>query len=194
MPRTDSTGGDPSTCCRANSQKPFPRASRTHGASTCCGGGCWPSPPSPRFWSGGDGRCWRSSSPWRRPRRTNCIAWTAGDNTRTRRLYLSALEQRAADLQRERDQRDALAVAAERARISRELHDVVAHGVSVMVVQAQAAAAAQKNHPDITAKALRNVVNTGRASLAEMCMVLGLVRRDAPQLDPQPGVGALPTG
>jgi len=119
------------------------------------------------------------------------IAWAVGDNTRTRRLYQIALEQRAADLQRERDQRAALAVAAERARITRELHDVVAHGVSVMVVQAQAAAAAQQRHPEVTAEALVHVIDTGRGSLAEMRRVLGL-RRDAPLLEPQPGIGALP--
>jgi signal transduction histidine kinase len=112
------------------------------------------------------------------------IGWAVGDNARTRRLYLASLEQRAADLQRERDQRAALAVAAERARITRELHDVVAHGVSVMVVQAQAAAAAQRRHPDVTAEALTNVIDTGRASLAEMRRVLGS--------GPQPGVAALP--
>jgi signal transduction histidine kinase len=121
------------------------------------------------------------------------IAWAVGDNTRTRRIHLATLEQRATDLQRERDQRAALAVAAERARITRELHDVVAHGVSVMVVQAQAAAAAQHSHPDITTDALTNVVSTGRASLAEMRRLLGVVRAGAERpLAPQPGLGALP--
>jgi signal transduction histidine kinase len=123
------------------------------------------------------------------------IAWAVGDGARTRRLHLATLEQRAADLERERDQRSALAVAAERARISRELHDVVAHGITVMVVQAQGAAAALHSHPDRTAVALTNVIDTGRASLAEMRRLLGLARGEADgdaRLAPQPGVGALP--
>jgi signal transduction histidine kinase len=71
----------------------------------------------------------------------------------------------------------------------------VAHGISVMVVQAQGGAAALRNHPDRTATALANVIDTGRASLAEMRRLLGIVRgpetRTA-QLAPQPGLGALP--
>jgi signal transduction histidine kinase len=134
-------------------------------------------------------------------------AWAVGDGNRLRRLHLATVEQRAADLERERDQRAALATAAERARITRELHDVVAHGLSVMVVQAQGGAAALRRHPDRTATALENVIQTGRASLAEMRRLLGLARTDpggggtdaggggtgaAPQMAPQPGVGALP--
>ena len=122
------------------------------------------------------------------------IAWAIGDSARTRRLHLVTLEQRAADLQREQDQQARLAVAAERARITRELHDVVAHGISVMVVQAQGGAAALRRHPDRTAAALTNVIDTGRASLTEMRRLLGLARRDLggdQELAPQPGVGAL---
>jgi signal transduction histidine kinase len=122
------------------------------------------------------------------------IAWAVGDSARSRHLHLATLEQRAADLERERDQRAALAVAAERARISRELHDVVAHGVTVMVVQAQGAEAALRNHPDRTAAALGNVIDTGRATLAEMRRLLSLARGERhgdPQLTPQPGVGTL---
>ena len=123
------------------------------------------------------------------------IAWALGDNARTRRLHLATVEQRTADLERERDQRAALAVAAERARVTRELHDVVAHGLSVIVVQAQGAAAALQRHPERTATALATVIDTGRASLAEMRRLLGIVRRNldhSPQLAPQPGLGALP--
>jgi signal transduction histidine kinase len=123
------------------------------------------------------------------------VAWAAGDNTRTRRQYLTTLEQRAADLEREQNQRAALAVTAERARITRELHDVVAHGISVMVVQAQGAAAALQRHPDRTADALTTVIDTGRSSLAEMRRLLDIARQGhgaGPQLAPQPGIGALP--
>ncbi|GAA2081555.1 sensor histidine kinase [Actinomadura alba] len=121
------------------------------------------------------------------------IAWAAGDNARTRRAHLATLEARAADLEREQEQRTALAVATERGRITRELHDVVAHGLSVMVVQAQGAQAALRRHPERSEVALTNVITTGRASLAEMRRLLGLVRSEpGPALTPQPSLAALP--
>ncbi len=123
------------------------------------------------------------------------IAVAVGDSVRSRRAHLRSVEQRAADLEREQHQRVALATAAERARITRELHDVVAHGLSVIVVQAQGAAAALERRPDRTAEALRNVITTGRDSLTEMRRLLDLVRRDPtddPDLVPRLGVGSLP--
>lgn len=123
------------------------------------------------------------------------FAYLLGDHLRARRVHLQMLEQRAADLEREQRQRVALATAAERARITRELHDVVAHGLSVMVMQAQGGAAALRRHPERTESALRNVIETGRSSLAEMRRLLAVVRQDAPDcpdLAPQPGVEALP--
>ncbi|GAA2851397.1 hypothetical protein Acy02nite_34900 [Actinoplanes cyaneus] len=122
-------------------------------------------------------------------------AFAVGDGMRSRRAHLDTLEQRAADLAREQQQRAALAVAAERARITRELHDVVAHGMSVMVVQAQGAAAALDRHPERTATALHHVIETGRSSLAEMRRLLA-ANRTGPagdtELAPQPGLGAVP--
>jgi signal transduction histidine kinase len=123
------------------------------------------------------------------------LACALGDATRLRRARFAVLEQRAADLERERDQRSALAIAAERARITRELHDVVAHGLSVIVIQAQGAAAALRGHPDRAERALGEVITTGRSSLAEMRRLLGVVRRDPgenPEIAPLPGVAALP--
>ena len=64
------------------------------------------------------------------------VAWLAGDNLRQRRLRWEALEERTRMLEREREDRDRAAVAAERLRIARELHDVVAHSMSVIAVQA----------------------------------------------------------
>jgi signal transduction histidine kinase len=119
------------------------------------------------------------------------VTYLLGDNLRGRRIHLRTLERRATDLEREGQQRVALATAAERARITRELHDVVAHGLSVMVVQAQGAAAALKRHPERTETALRDIVTTGRSSLAEMRRLLAIVREE-PELAPQPGVDALP--
>lgn len=122
-------------------------------------------------------------------------AYAVGDGMRSRRAHLAAVEQRTADLAREERQRAVLAVAAERARITRELHDVVAHGISVMVVQAQGASAALDRHPDRAATALQHVITTGRASLAEMRRLLAAGRTDAAQdapLTPLPGLGAVP--
>ncbi|MEV6344256.1 histidine kinase [Actinoplanes sp. NPDC051851] len=123
------------------------------------------------------------------------FAFLLGANTRGRRLHLRTLEQRATDLEREQRQRVALATAAERARITRELHDVVAHGLSVMVVQAQGGAAALRRHPERTETALQNVITTGRSSLEEMRRLLAVARQDPaadPELAPAPGVEALP--
>jgi signal transduction histidine kinase len=121
--------------------------------------------------------------------------YAVGDGMRSRRAHLAAVEQRTADLAREERQRAALAVAAERARITRELHDVVAHGMSVMVVQAQGAAAALERHPERTATALSHVIEVGRSSLAEMRRLLAAGRADPAddaRLTPLPGIGAVP--
>ena len=125
------------------------------------------------------------------------VAFVLGDSVRGRRDQVRVLQQRAADLEREQQQRAALATAAERARITRELHDVVAHSVSVMVAQAQAAVAAQQRHPERTTLAMQEVVTVGRASLAEMRRLLGALGPNvgpsaANDWEPQPGLGALP--
>ncbi|GAA4608538.1 hypothetical protein GCM10023107_87120 [Actinoplanes octamycinicus] len=119
-------------------------------------------------------------------------AYAVGDGMRSRRAHLAAVEQRTADLAREERQRAALAVAAERTRITRELHDVVAHGMSVMVVQAQGAAAALDRHPERTATALQHVIETGRSSLAEMRRLLAANRTVPAELAPLPGIAAVP--
>lgn len=113
-------------------------------------------------------------------------AWATGWG---RRAYLSELMARARDLERERDQQAALAAAAERARITRELHDVVAHGLAVIVMQAQGGAAAFAKRPADTLAALDTIVATGRASLADIRHVLSA----SGQLDdPAPGLAQLP--
>ncbi|OLZ56319.1 sensor histidine kinase [Amycolatopsis keratiniphila] len=120
------------------------------------------------------------------------VAWLAGLNTRQRRIRLSVLEQRAADLERERDTQAALAVAAERGRISRELHDVVAHALSVVVLQAQGAQAELERRPERTREALDAIVGTGRTALAEIRRLLGALGQDEPDWEPQPGAERLP--
>lgn len=118
--------------------------------------------------------------------------WSVGSGARNRRAYLDQLRARAQDLERERDQQAALAVAAERGRISRELHDVVAHGLSVMVIQAQGGAAALDNQPADTRAALDAIVRTGRDSLADMRRVLGALGEVDDTWCPPPGLAQLP--
>ncbi len=122
------------------------------------------------------------------------LAWLLGDSMQWRRGYYSALEERAARLERERDARAQIAVAAERARIARELHDVVAHHVSVMVVQADGAAFALETSPALARQALTAISGTGRQALTEMRRLLGVLRSaddEAAELEPQPGVEQL---
>lgn len=104
------------------------------------------------------------------------LAWVLGDSMRTRRAYWAQLEERAARLEKEREAQARIAVAAERARIARELHDVVAHNVSVMVVQADGAAYVLDAAPEQTRKALETISGTGRQALAEMRRLLGVLR------------------
>ncbi|MFI5425560.1 sensor histidine kinase [Aeromicrobium sp. UC242_57] len=95
-------------------------------------------------------------------------AWLLGYLARTRRAYVASLEARAAQLERDAEQQTQIATAAERARIAREMHDVVAHSLSVMVVQADGALYAAQKRPDQALDALRTISATGRTSLTEM--------------------------
>ncbi len=124
---------------------------------------------------------------------TSLIAWVLGDSMRYRRGYYAALEDRAARLEAEKDAQAKIAAAAERARIARELHDIIAHHVSVMVVQADGAGYALRSDPDTTETALRAISSTGRQALHEMRRLLGVLRTagDQAQLAPLPGIGEL---
>ncbi|HEY0716619.1 MAG TPA: histidine kinase [Streptosporangiaceae bacterium] len=121
------------------------------------------------------------------------LAWVLGDSMQYRRGYLQALEERAVRLERERDAQAQVAAAAERARIAREMHDVIAHHVSVMVVQADGAAFALDAEPDQARAALGAISRTGRQALTEMRRLLGVLRTgDQPAaLTPQPGMSQL---
>ncbi|MGC0421041.1 sensor histidine kinase [Embleya sp. AB8] len=116
------------------------------------------------------------------------IAWVLGDSMRTRRAYYAELEERATRLEFERDQQAQIAAAAERARIARELHDVVAHNVSVIVVQADGASRTIDSAPDKAREALDTIARTGREALVEMRRLLGVLRAqsDTEGLVPQP--------
>jgi signal transduction histidine kinase len=107
------------------------------------------------------------------------LAWLLGDSARWRRGYYQALEERAERLERERDAQAQVAAAAERARIAREIHDVVAHNVSVMVVQADGAAFALDSSPQRAREALGAISATGRRALAELRSLLGVLRDQA---------------
>jgi signal transduction histidine kinase len=119
-------------------------------------------------------------------------AWVAGDNLRTRRAYLRELEEKAERLEREREANIQRAAAEEQARISRELHDVIAHNVSVMTVQAAAARDVFDSDPGRAREALASIESTGRAALSELRRLLSAVREGRrPELAPQPGLASL---
>jgi signal transduction histidine kinase len=124
---------------------------------------------------------------------TALVTWVLGDSMRYRRAYLTALEDRAARLERERDAQAQIATAAERARIARELHDVIAHNVSVMVVQADGASYALRTDPERAGQALAAISHTGRKALAEMRRLLGVLRGGDERADlaPVPGLDQL---
>jgi len=135
-------------------------------------------------------------------------ALLAGVVLRTLRNQLDWLAERAERLERERDQQASLAAVTERARIAREMHDVVSHNVQVMVTLADAASLAQASDPTRAAEAIHEVSSTGRQALNDMRRILGVLReesgpagaaddggahRSAPTpLAPQPGLGELP--
>jgi signal transduction histidine kinase len=122
------------------------------------------------------------------------LAATLGAWRRSRRAQLAALEERTRLLALERDQQAAVGAAIERARIARELHDVIAHSLSVIVVQADGAAAGAEQRPAAAAEALRTIGDTGREALGQMRRLLGVLRTDekgGAALAPQPGVEQL---
>ncbi|WP_456094109.1 sensor histidine kinase [Nonomuraea glycinis] len=118
--------------------------------------------------------------------------WLTGLYANTRRRYLESLEERARRAEFERDQQARMAAAAERARIARELHDVVAHNVSVMVVQADGAGYAIDGDPEQARLAVRTISKTGREALAEMRRLVGVLREgESTDYTPQPGLAQL---
>jgi signal transduction histidine kinase len=116
-----------------------------------------------------------------------------GANVRHRRHALRALTERAAQLERERDQQAMIAVAAERTRIAREMHDVVAHSLAVMVTLSEGAARKQAAEPQRAGEAMRQVSVTGRQALGEMRRLVGVLHTEPAPDDrrPQPGIAQL---
>jgi signal transduction histidine kinase len=142
---------------------------------------------------------WQQDQPWTSlALGTSALAATVllGLTVSTRRAYLAELEERARRLERERDQQAQLAAATERARIARELHDIVAHNLAVMIALADGAAFTTTVAPERATDAMQQVSATGRQALAEMRRLLGLLRDGQPPqapsgLVPQPGLDDL---
>ena len=121
------------------------------------------------------------------------IGWLVGFALRERAEQTEAAEERAARAEREREAAARVAVAEERGRIARELHDVVAHAVSVMVLQVGAVRHRMSETSAEDREALENVEKVGRTALAEMRRLLGAMRHDGEQLEllPHPGLDDL---
>lgn len=120
------------------------------------------------------------------------VAWALGTVSRVREAYVAAILEQGERRVVEAEQRVLLAAGSERARIAREMHDVVAHGLSVIVVQSDGARYAAAQDPDVAVRTLETVAATGRASLADMRRLLGLLRTgEEVERAPQPGLRQL---
>ena len=123
-------------------------------------------------------------------------AWASGERLRSSRLGQVALADRAEQLEHEREQQARIAAAAERARIAREMHDVIAHALSVMIAQADGAVYVIDNDPVAAKQALQRISGTGRDSLTQMRGLLGLLREGendhGRSSGPQPGIDEVP--
>ncbi|MET8448088.1 sensor histidine kinase [Streptomyces sp. NPDC005209] len=137
---------------------------------------------------------------WLQPDNAAMVAWTAlpaavGDGVRSRRAYVTAVEERAEHAERTREQEARQRVAAERVRIARELHDVVAHHIALINAQAGVAAHVGKRRPEHVLAALKDIEETSRSALDELRVTVGLLRQsgdnDAPR-DPIPGLAQVP--
>jgi signal transduction histidine kinase len=114
------------------------------------------------------------------------ISWLAGFALRERAVQAEAAEVRAAQAERERDAAARIAVAEERTRIARELHDIVAHAVSVMVLQVGAVRHGLPAALDGDREALRGVEQVGRTALTEMRRLLAAMRLDGDEAELMP--------
>ncbi|MBG6134293.1 sensor histidine kinase [Longispora fulva] len=136
---------------------------------------------------------------WLDPENVAILAWTGmatavGDATRTRRAYLAAVEERARRAEENREQEASRQVTDERLRIARELHDVVAHNIAMISVQAGVAAHVLRAEPRQAEEALGHIRQAARSVLEELSTLLGVLRQpgdpDAPT-EPAPGLGRL---
>jgi signal transduction histidine kinase len=137
--------------------------------------------------------------PWYGQQNIGLFAWTgmaaaAGDAVRSRRAFIDAIRERAERAERTREEEARRRVAEERMRIARELHDVVAHHIALVNVQAGVAAHVMDSRPDQAKEALAHVRETSRSALRELRATVGLLRQsgepEAPT-EPAPGLGVL---
>jgi signal transduction histidine kinase len=123
------------------------------------------------------------------------IVWALGDWARTRRRYANAIEENARLQEADREERARRAVQDERERIARELHDIITHHVSVIVIQAGAGLTALERRPDQARTALEAIDRTSRQALTDMRRMLGILGEgpsaDDPSRQPMPGLGRL---
>ncbi len=121
-------------------------------------------------------------------------AWILGDNTRYRRRQAELLEERAERAEREREEQARMAVLEERGRIAREIHDVVAHSVGVIAVQAGAGRRVVEQRPEQAQEALGAIEEVSRNAMTELRRLLVVLREptDAASLVPQPGLVRVP--
>ena len=119
------------------------------------------------------------------------VVWALGVALGARRDHARNLEEKTVALQRAREELARHAVVEERTRIARDLHDIVAHAMSVITVQAGVGAHLIERDPKQAAGALRAIEETGRSALEEMRRLLGALRSDDLPIEPQPGLASL---
>ncbi|MFD8418794.1 sensor histidine kinase [Streptomyces sp. NPDC059466] len=141
---------------------------------------------------------WGSRS-WLDPDKAATLAWMAlpaavGDGVRSRRAYVAAVEERAEHAERTREQEAQHRVAAERVRIARELHDIVAHHIALINAQAGVAAHLLERRPERILAALEEIRDASRSALDELRVTVGLLRQsdDPVPRDPLPGLAQVP--
>jgi signal transduction histidine kinase len=121
-------------------------------------------------------------------------AWFAGDRTRLRRERIAELEERARRAEREAERERRLAAAEERTRIARDLHDSAGHAINVILVQAGAARLLQEQDPERSREALETIEDVARDTLGEIDQLVRALRENgAEEVEPPPGLAALPT-
>ncbi len=121
-------------------------------------------------------------------------AWGLGIYARSRREYTKVVEERAILLEREREARARAAVADERTRIARELHDIVGHALNLIVIQSGGAQRVFRSKPELARDSLASIESTGRQALAEMERMLGMLRgtdEEQSLLVPQPSLSSI---
>ena len=127
---------------------------------------------------------------------TGLAVWAFALVRRSRRVTMDALRDRAHRLEIERDQQAQIAAAAERARIAREMHDIVAHSLSIVVAQADGGRYAAASDPEAAVRALGTISETGRTALTDMRRLLGVLRsqddEDAARVEAAPGSAPTP--